>query len=184
MNYFLLLLKIFLPPIFCALIISTVSMSLEYYPLSFGIIIGLSNWDRYKIHPLLGVLFCLILSYLAFFGGYFSIYITNIVFQSYGELGKILSLLTSTTVIAPVLIIVLFKFIFRINKTSFTWVVILISIIFLTLQFYIALTYGDKATSIDLIDNKILHPFTMWQIVIALAIQLIINQNNFLKIKK
>ena len=63
-------------------------MSLEYYPLSFGIIIGLSNWDRYKIHPLLGVLFCLILSYLAFFGGYFSIYITNIVFQSYGELGK------------------------------------------------------------------------------------------------
>ena len=62
MNY----LKIITPPIFCVIIIVFTKMSIYYYPLSFGFIIGLFNWKKHKHNPYFGTILSLIVSNVSF----------------------------------------------------------------------------------------------------------------------
>ncbi len=175
MRKSILIFRIILPSILCVLTIKMTNMSIDYYPLSFGLIIALVNWNKYKINYFFGISLCLIFSYIAFFGGYFSIYLTGKIFESLGDYGKNLALIVSSSFIAPLLIFLLYRVIFCFFKSSTTYIIIITSIILLSTQLYVALNY-DKTFSTNLIDNKIFHPFTIWQVIMALAIQLIIYQ--------
>lgn len=66
-------LKLILPSILCALIIILFKVKLDYYPIFFGLIIGIINWGKTKYNPFLGVLLSLLASLVIFFVSYFSI---------------------------------------------------------------------------------------------------------------
>lgn len=172
-------LRILLPSVLCVLVIYMTNMSLDFYPLSFGLIIGLVNWDIHKNKPLLGVFLSILVSYTSYLIAYFSLMIaTNVPDTILGfsvDAANFFTFIVSPFVIAPLLIFFLYQFVFNIPKTKTTLFVILLSIVFLVLQSALFYYYVD-ALPTEISDNKILNSYTIWQIVMALAIQIIITQ--------
>ncbi len=175
MNNILLLLKIIISPILCVLCIYFIIDDLSYYPLSFGLIIGLVNWYYHKYNPFLGVILSLIVSYITFFIAYFSLLITGEIFNFLSDLGHIIALIISAFIIAPLLVFFAYKFVFNYPKTKLTIYIILFSVILLVLQAYFFFNYDDFILT-DLNKSKIVNPFTIWQVIMALSLQLIITQ--------
>ena len=168
------ILKILLPSILCAVVIYITDMSIEYYPLSFGLIIGFVNWNFHKYKPLIGVSLSVLASYISFSIAYFSLGIfgytrdmilANTDYAISDDLIGTLAFIISTSVIAPLLVFYLYRFIFTIQKTTFSKVIILISIVLLGLIQYGASVFYETFNS-----------YLLWQVIMALAIQLLINQ--------
>jgi len=185
MSNILLMFRIIITPILCVLYIYFIIDDLFYYPLSFGLVIGLINWKFHKYKPFLGVFFSVLVSYASFFIAYFSIIITGEVVGSIldinGDESKgVIAFIISPFIIAPMLVFLSYMFVFNIPKTKLTMYVVLFSVIFLVLQSYFFFYYVDSY-SIDLSGHKILNPYTIWQIIMALAIQLIINQKLYVE---
>ena len=156
-------------------------MSLEYYPLSFGLVVGIVNWDVHRYRPILGVLLSLFVSYVSFFIAYFSLGIfgnirdsilenTNFVISddSMGVLGFVIS----PFVIAPLLVFFFYRFVFFIPKSKLTLMTIMFTVLLLAIISYSIISYAD---------NSIVKPYILWQLVMAIALQLIINQKITLK---
>ena len=171
-----LIFRVIAPPVVCVLCLVYFVRDFTYYPLVFGLVIGLTNWGYFKYKQILGLVLCLILSYVTFFTGYFSLALTTVIFDFLGDLGNIIALIISAFIIAPLLVFFAFKFVFKFAKTRFTNLIVTISVFLLALQSYFMLNVGDSISD-DLIDNKFFNPFTTWQIIMALAIQTIIYQN-------
>lgn len=176
MENFKPILRILFPSIICFVIIYITNMSIDYYPLSFGLVIGFTNLGLHKYKALLGILLSVIVSYASFFIAYFSFAITGNIFNFIvsGDLGNILGLNVSTNIIAPLLVFLLYRIVFNIPKTKLTIIVVLSSVVFLVLQS--CFFYYMNSTQIDSFMGKILNLYTIWQVIMALALQIIINQ--------
>jgi hypothetical protein len=168
--------KIVLPSIICFLLIRIAKIPFSFYPLSFGLIIGIINWNVHKYNPYLGAISSVIISYTAFYIAYFSFVITGGIVSFMGDSGSVLGLTISTYVIAPILVFLFYKFIFKMSNSKLTMLIVIISIFVLVLQNYFF--YSNE------LNKESLNSFTAWQIVMALALQLIIYQKEIFKTKK
>jgi multisubunit Na+/H+ antiporter MnhB subunit len=175
------ILKIISPSIICALVILLTELSLDYYPILFGLIIGLVNWDLHKYKPYFGVLLSLLASFGCFFIAFYSSYlvenVVDFIFKDTDyfvgdESRGTLTFIISPFIIAPILVFSAYRYIFNFPKVKQTTWIILISIILLVLIACLAFYYG------------IGRPFVFWQVIMALSIQLILYQHKFKKVKQ
>ncbi len=176
--------KLILPAILCVIIIHITKMEIYYYPLSFGIIIGLINWEKHKYNPYIGTLLSIFVSFVSFWIAFFSMSIFGI-FRDFilqnteytisKDLVGELSYIISPFLFAPILVFIIYKFVFNFSKTKFAKYIIIVSIILLVLQS--SFFYNNE----EFLKDSIQIPFVIWQVIMALAIQLIINQDIFKK---
>ena len=176
MNY----LKIIIPPILCVIIIFSTKMSIYYYPLSFGFIIGLFNWKKHKHNPYFGTVLSLIVSNISFWLAFlcmgifstFREFIMNNTNFIIGEDMNIYYLMISAFIIAPIPVFFSYKFIFNFPKTKFSLYIIISCIILLIIGFIFYMNYSDN------INTSGMFPYILWQIIMALTIQLLIYQKS------
>jgi hypothetical protein len=180
MNNLKLIIKILMPSILCILLIYITNMQLEYSTLFFGFFIGITNWDLHKYNLCLGILLSVLVSFVSFLIAYFSFAITGNIFNLIvsGDSGKVLGLNVSTNIIAPLLVFLLYRIVFNISKTRLTTFVIILSLVILVSQNYLY-RYLDSL-SINVLESKILNSYAIWQIIMALALQLILYQKEIL----
>jgi len=171
--------QIILPSILCVLIIYITKMSILYYPLSFGLVIGLINWKIYKYNPYSGVLLSVLVSYISFWLAIFSIWLmsnlrelitSNTNYELSEDGAAMYYLLISVYIIAPLLVFFLYKFVFNFSKTKFNLTIIIMSIIILLSIYGINSDY-----IIDKYPNTL--PYILWQFIMGIALQIIITQN-------
>lgn len=125
MKYF----KIILPAILCVLIIYITKISILYYPLSFGLIIGLVNWKIHKYNPYLGVLLSVMMSLISFWVAFLSMglfsnlgeLITDNTNYRLGDGSKIYYLIISVNMIAPLLVLFLYNMYLIFLKLNFIY---------------------------------------------------------------
>ncbi len=158
-----------------------VKIGIDYYPLSFGLVIGIANWKQYKYSPYIGVVISLIISYVAFFIAYASLPVFIELFKFLNiNYREVLPIVISSFIIAPLLVFVFYKYLFLFAKSKLTVYIMLCSIISLVIIFCTTVWY-HKLTMFKYEFNEALNPYTLWQVIMALAIQLIINQGVFKK---
>lgn len=176
--------QIILPAILCSLIIYISKMEIWYYPLSFGLVIGLVNWNIHKNKPYIGVFLSVIISFtsfgLAFFCfGVFSTlreFLINNTIVSIGEGAIVYYLIISAFVIAPILVFISYSFLFKIPKTKFSLFVMIISIIILIINAVMSqYTHQTKFYFSRMLS------YAIWQIVMSIAIQIVITQKKINK---
>ncbi len=169
------ILKILLPSVICFILIHIIKISFSFYPLSFGLVIGIINWNIHKNNSLLGVLLSILVSYGAFLIAFFSFAVTGATFDFMdGDSGSILGLTISAYIIAPLLLFLSYTFVFRIPKNKLSIIIIIISVILLIVQNYFFYSQGLNQNSIN--------SFTGWQVIMALALQLMIYQKELKKL--
>lgn len=182
MEKYKLILRVIIPAILCAIVIYITNIPLEYSTLSFGLIIGLVNWNFHKYKPWLGILLSILLSFVSFTLAYLSFATTKAIFDSMNiDSESVLSTTVSINVIAPLLLFLSYTFIFKIPKTRLTVIVIMFSLFILVFKSY--LHYYIDSISIDFQNYKVLKSYAIWQVVMALAIQLLVNQRKINKLR-
>jgi len=170
-----------LPPILCAFLFSVTDISLDYLPLSFGLIIGFINWKAHKFKPLLGVLLSVLISYISFFIALFSSFIfgyirefimgmTNFVISD--TTIRNFSLIITSFIFAPLLVFFFYKYIFYMPKTKLSLIIKITTVIILVLI---------SCIFINIEQMDISNSFFLWQIIMALAVQIIIYQKQLFK---
>ncbi|MCF6278834.1 MAG: hypothetical protein L3J14_00630 [Flavobacteriaceae bacterium] len=181
--------KILLPSVFLLLafyILTTLNFLKEfgllYLPISFGLIIGISNWklSKFKINvykPFLAIFTSILISIISFFLGIFSLglysILENLLQTTLGEDSvKFLIIIFSVCLVAPLTFICIYRLIFNIPKTKFSLYVIISNIILLVLC---SMFFWDN---IGVNDSNRMLPYILWQIIMALALQLILYQND------
>ena len=171
------LLKIILAPIACVLIILSTQFGIEYYPLSFGLVIGFINWNNHKYGLLIGIILSLLASYISFFIAYFSVYLLFEVFKLFlgQDNGGVAALMVSSFILSPLLVFFLYKFVFNYSLTKIAKYIILFAVFFLIIISYLFYQLSNYYI-IKLIKNIRFDHYTIWQIAMALAIQLLIHQ--------
>ncbi len=170
--------KIIIPSVICALFLSIKYIEdIQYSIIIFGLVIGVFNWNIHKYKLYIGVFLSIVVScisyglgMLSYFGVWYLIDLFNFKTTLNKETGGVL-LLLSSVVFAPLLLFNLYKFVFKIPKTKYTDWIIIISIILLVLLSQL-FTFKDNKT-----DDIYRMFFIMWQIIMALALQIIITQN-------
>ena len=175
------LLKIILAPIVCVLIILSSQFGIEYYPLSFGLVIGFINWNNHKYGLLIGIILSLLASYISFFIAYFSVYLLFEIFKLFlgQDNGGVAALMVSSFILSPLLVFFLYKFVFNYSLTKIAKYIIFTSILILIIVF----NFSDWQY-FKFLKNTRLDHYTIWQIVMALAIQLLIHQKVIWKKQK
>lgn len=176
------LLKIILPPIICAVILISTKIGIEYYPLSFGLVIGFINWNNHKNGLFIGIILSLLASYLSFFIAYFTVPLSFQIFKPLlgQDIGGVTALTISTFILAPLLVFFSYKFVFNYSKTKITKYIILFTIFILILVSFLFAFFSDSQYIRYLKSIRLDH-YTIWQMIMALAIQLIIYQKLLLK---
>jgi hypothetical protein len=169
--------KIIMPSVICTLFLSIKSIEdIQYSILLFGFVIGVFNRNVHKYEMDLGAFLSILVScisyglgMLSYFGALYLIDFFNFETMLNKEIGGVF-LLLSSVVIAPLLLFNLYKFVFKIPKTKNTNWIIIISIILLVVlsQFF---TFKDSKT-----DDVYRIFFIIWQVIMALALQLILYQ--------
>ncbi|QMU64983.1 MAG: hypothetical protein GKR88_12240 [Flavobacteriaceae bacterium] len=176
--------SIIIAPFLCAVLIVFTKLPLEYYPLSFGLVIAVVNWKISSRNSYLRTFLCVLFSYTSFFAGYFTPHIlSNAFVPLFGQdIGGIVALTLSVCLISPLLLFFLFRFIFKYPKKKFVIKVTAISVITL---FLISLfhTWNVDTLKFQHEFNEILNPYTLWQVIMALAIQLLVRQQYLFKQK-
>jgi len=186
MKGFEIILKIFLPSVLCTLFIYLFEVNLFYFPLIFGLVIGLINLKAHKLNILFGVVLSIVISCFVFLVSYFSLLIFGKILGFLLELGNIISIILAAFFLSPVLAFTGYRYLFNFQKTKFSTIVMWVSILFLILYSYFMLIESEFNSS-DLSSFKLFNPFVMWQIIMAIAIQLILYQKeikNLFKPKK
>ena len=173
-NYYL---NIILPSIICLIVIVAIKPSIEYYPLSFGLIIGLINFTKYRQTPYLGLLLCLVASYGAFFLGYFSFpLIAGLIKPLLGvDNSGVIGLMVSTSIISPLLLVFLYNFVFRYNKIKFTKLIVICSVALLIVVF-LTNNFFKELIKLNFDFNQPLDHYALWQLIMATTIQLLIHK--------
>ena len=174
------ILKILLPVVVSFILIRVIKIPFSFYPLSFALVIGIFNWDIHKYKPLLGILLNVLVSYVTFLLAYSSMalvgYVTRGLFNNVfnDETVGIITFSISPYVIAPLLVFWGYSFVFEIPKTKLTTTIVVVSVILINVQYYYLYFQGLNQNSIN--------SFTGWQVIMALALQLMLNQKNEVKI--
>ena len=65
MTNYKILLNLFLPAIFSALA-SGIIKNFDFFPLFFGLVLGISNWKIYKLNSYIGLIICILISYTTY----------------------------------------------------------------------------------------------------------------------
>lgn len=186
-------LKLVLPSILCVLCLLCLRLANEFFgdhmltllPVSFGLIIGLANWRSHRLNPIMGTLLGVGLSYVIFVVGYFGFgMIGGAVTYLFKDTGYFVSsdsqftlaIVISAFIMTPILVLFVYKFLFRILGTSFFYKVVLATVMLLALVGYLAFTYGGSIYKSPAV-NSILNPFVLWQVIMAFAIQLVVVHN-------
>lgn len=173
MNNKYTLIKIISSPVICFITLITTKIGIDYYPLIFGLVIGLVNWKDHKNGLFIGIILNVFISYICFFIAYFSFPLFLGVFKPLlGEDAAAITVMTlSAFFFAPLLVFFGYKFIFTYPNDKYILKVIAVSIftlVLICLLFY----YFEIGNGLSLI---------LWQVIMALAIQLIIQQKELKK---
>jgi len=168
-------LKVLLPSLFYLGLFYIFKLPFNYYPLCFGLIIGIVNWNIHKHKPIVGVLLSVLVSYITYFIAYLSIgvvgYLIKLLFKDIFNLNSDLigrlSFTISPFIIAPLLAFIAYRYVFHIPKTRTTLLIVLSAVVLLFVRSYFFM---------DFIGNNILNPYSLWLIIMTLAIQLAIYQ--------
>lgn len=166
------LFKIILPAIIC-LFFSLYIEDLDLYPMFFAIIIGLLNFN--KAQNILYVFLYIFLSYCSYLAGIITFIGLNEIFD-YILINKsdIISIIISVFVIAPIFLVFSSIFIFKIRANiGFTFTITISFIVFLVIYYLLTNKVGDNFLNNNFI---VLNVKKMWLIIMALLVQLIINQ--------
>ncbi len=171
--------KTLYPPLALILINVFFRISIEYYPLSFSLVLSIFIWNINKTRNFTKFILIITLSYISFFIAYFSTSLLHEIFKllHFQIYAGIFSLAISTFIIAPLLVFFSFKFIFNYTKTKITNRIVLISLFFLITVSYIFYYFNDSELIVFLKNNQ-LDQYTFWQVIMALSIQLIIFQKS------
>ncbi|WP_299110029.1 hypothetical protein [uncultured Tenacibaculum sp.] len=163
--------RILLAPLLCSIGLYFFNLDLFLYPLVFGIVIGILNFDKYKTKPLIGLLYGLVGGYLAFFLSYFSFFLLLHLKTTIGEdKANLIAIITAPNLLAPMLVFSVYWFVFKFKKSKFTFLIMALSIIVLMLS---CITIY---LNINLLGRNSINTNLIWQVIMALAIQLIIYQ--------
>ncbi len=187
-------LLVFIPPFVCLLGLKFID-DIDYYPLLFGLIIGFSNWNIHKFKPYLGTVLSVVVSYVSYGLGILSFFVFLFLIElinkntSYrigeDDVGIYFHIL-SPYIIAPLLVFYFYKFVFNVPKTRKTiWIIVISICLLLGLKLFIEFLAKDYIISFQ--DYKFLGKFEIWQFIMALALQLILYQEelkSFFKSKK
>jgi len=183
-NSILLFFKIILPALICGLLFKLFKLDISYHVLFFGLIIVLFNLKKTKYNNLLSIVFSIIISYLAFFisiGLYFGIGYILMQFIELDKLEKIsiygynmknFLMLFPISIFSPILLFLLYKFLFKINKSKYNRTIIWITIIVLIVFSLVKKDFEDENAS------------AFWQFTMALAIQLMLYENEIIEFIK
>ncbi len=183
--------KILLPPVFLLLVFYLLTglnflkeFGLLYLPISFGLIIGISNWRLFKFKinaykPFLAIFTSILISIISFFLGVFSFGLYSILKNLLkvileGDNTKFSIIIFSVCFIAPLSLFYLYRliFIYAQNKTNFY--IKLVAIVLLILYFIIHFIYFNEVNNFKL--KSLFSPYVFWQVIMALALQLILYQ--------
>lgn len=176
------------PTISLALLIFLISYSsifndigLIYYPISFGLIIGLFNWKYLKIKIskfkiVSSILVSIIISLSAFFLGIFSLSLNDFFESILGnDLAKYISIIFGTCIIATLTLYFLYSKAYDIDYELRNYIIIVLTIIFLIIYLIFHFKFiGEYITNDKL--SVLLSPYAIWQFTIALGLQLILNK--------
>lgn len=177
-KYSLILLsKVIFPPIICWLILYYQGKNLFVFPLIFALVIGFVNINKFKFNFLKSLLLFLFFSYVSFFVGYFGSFILAKLLGTLGDLGNIIAIIISAFIISPTLLYYSYSYIFKLLKTKFSIYVMAISLILMFIISFFTLYVMDYISDNNFFDTKLLNPFVLWQVIMALALQLILYQN-------
>lgn len=175
-NNAILLSRIIFPSIICWLILYYQVKNLFMFPLIFTLVIGLVNINKFKFNFLKSLLLCLFFSYLSFLVGYFGSFILGKLLGSLGDLGNIIAIIISAFIISPMLLYYSYSYIFKIFKTKFNIYVMTITLILMFIISFYTLYVMDYISGNNFFDIKLQNPFFLWQVIMALAFQLILYQ--------
>jgi len=142
-----------------------------YIPISFGLVIGIVYWNFHRHKPLLGLFIGLLGTIASYLIGYLGIFLIT------GSKGLI-----SVTIISPLLIFLLYGYLFRIPLSKFSKIVIIIAITILIVYEY-SLQSAPKDVHKYLTSHKIFNFIQIWRIIIAVALGIIVHQKIEIKQK-
>jgi len=176
--------KVVLPAILCVVLTQYfINTYWEYLViLVFGISIVLFNYSKTKYNFIWSFLIAIILSYIVYF---LSILISGVIkfILMGGDLDKkiegfifgidinVLFILIPSSIISPLLMFYCYRVIFDINKTNYFTLIKWISLVVLIFIGFVSNFYEDG------------YLYIYWQVIMALALQLIIYQNEIFKRK-
>lgn len=165
-----------LSPLICVLCFFILNISIEVYPLIFGAVIGLVNWKSLKINKILGVILSVIFCYITIYLGYLSfVLLGNIVEGNEGLI--VISLMISTTIISPLLLLLFYKTILKITMSRLNYLIIIVGVLFLIIAFNV---FYSKAVGVT---NSI-NIYSLWTVIVSLMIQLLLNSNKLASLTK
>lgn len=168
--------KVLLPSLICGMIVYFSNLSIEYYPLLFGLVIGSINWHAHIYKPLLGLFLSTLASYISFFIALFSSFVFGYIHEYIVETTNFVisdgvtrkfSIIVTSFFIAPLLVFFFYRYVFHIPNSKINSIIVSVSILLLALIGY---------SFIEIEERHLLNPFFLWQIIMAFAIQLIIYQ--------
>lgn len=158
------------------------NLGLFYYPLSFGLILGIVNlkffnskiFDKYGVT---GVLLCSVMISLCVFTiGILSLGLHNFIDWIMPKSdGQLATLIFGNCIISPLLLIYFYGLILKIkfNKIAFVIIFTAITILSLSLTFYIEYLQIEQLNSFQ---KTLLNPYFLWQLVMMLLLQVLIHR--------
>lgn len=184
-NNILLFIRIILPSLICVLLFYVFKLDIGYHILFFGLIIVLFNLNKTKYNYVISFISSVGLSYLAFFvsiGLYFGIGYILMQFieldnldevSVYGYNLKNLLMLLPISIFSPIIMFQFYKlFLFKKNRSNYSKVIVWVTIILLVIYGIIKKDFEDENAS------------AFWQFIMAFAIQLILYENEIIKLIK
>lgn len=158
--------RIILSSLICVSCVFLLKSSLEYTTVTFGLVMGLSNFQAIKINKVPGVVLSVLFSFLSFLIAYLSFGLfANAINLINQDSANILSLLISAYIIAPVSLLVLYSFIFNYGDFKTKKVYMALSIILLLVVGYLIPYFK--------IFEKNVVIFSVWQITMSFVIHIV-----------
>ncbi len=172
MEHFKILYKMLLTPVICVALLYLTGSNLFLYPLIFGLTLSFINWNYHKYHLGLSTLLFVLFQYLVFIIGLFGYAIWKDIFYSFKldtlNINEGLPYIFSAFVVAPILVFFSCKLFFKFKGGKFTWLIVVATIVILILV---------GVSQINSLKTSLFNRYNLWQIIMVLAIQLIIYQN-------
>lgn len=178
--------RIILPAILCSALVYISGGNLWLCPLILGLAIGVANWGFHKYNPFLGSLFSILLSYLVFsislFGFRYEVHFLKFLLHDV-LLGRDMPIsdfvfLITTFVIAPVLMYVFYRLLFKIPKRKLTLLIIIFSVAILL---FVGIIPFDNE-EFNIMSNFSVWHITIWQLIVVISLQFMIHQKVVYKI--
>ena len=170
--------KILLPAILCSGVIFLTLTSVGYYPVIFGLVVGVVNWKSHKYNPALAIIYITIASYISFFIGLYLIGPIGEIFAFLGnDLRAQLGLQISPYVISPCLLFIFLSYIYGLKRDNFFFIIMILSIIILLT--IINLFRGSF--NFEFQTTEFYLPFVVWPVIISIGFQMALYREELFK---